>query len=647
MTPSEPATIDSSLIEAVCARLAANKPVRRTLPGWGRVHIDRQLPFLCVYRRPRTGLDEGTHHLITSEAAYLFALGSARRQTGVSELIGRITETLAPMFGGFLLVEISAGQFDPESWNGSPLAGHPLQPGFRMRAPADEALDHMVDATCGALAQIAVEDQVAAVEVVRRARVAPVHLPPLLKPADARAVGATQFGLEVRPIYRDGDGKLAYPVVLRELERQVTVALRQILFAFVRSHTSHRPRHYHGLGRRAVVKAVWEVDRHLASVGNGFDFILQVTPANAQQAYRQFCKHKCRTQPAFRYRPLRVDPVRLKRELYNVPLERLEDPALRQLFREKQDELDRKLTMLLDLDTARFRYGSVQLYGEIADSLVAVAERILAQVPPRTRDDSREGFLSPEAFQERAQAEIDYYRRQWPEFAAKAEIRDDTAGLMVSQGNLLISRHSRIPVARANALLHHEIGTHIVTFYNGRAQPFRQLYSGLAGYDALQEGLAVFAEFLSGGLSRPRLRLLAARVVAARRMVEGSSFVETFDTLEDAYGFERRTAFSIAVRIHRGGGLTKDAVYLKGLIEVLEYIQAGGKLEPLLLGKYAAEHVPIIEELVWRKVLSPPPLRPRYLDAAGSAERLAWVHRVDSILELLEPPARHTKPTPP
>ena len=36
----------------------------------------------------------------------------------------------------------------------------------------------------------------------------------------------------------------------------------------------------------------------------------------------------------------------------------------------------------------------------------------------------------------------------------------------------------------------------------------------------------------------------------------------------------------------RGGGLTKDALYLKGLIELLAFFKQGGAMEPLLLGKF-------------------------------------------------------------
>ena len=55
-------------------------------------------------------------------------------------------------------------------------------------------------------------------------------------------------------------------------------------------------------------------------------------------------------------------------------------------------------------------------------------------------------------------------------------------------------------------------------------------------------------------------------------------------------------------------------VYLRGLMRLLEYLGAGGDFEPLLLGKFGAEHLDIIRELKWRKVLSAPLLKPRYLE---------------------------------
>ena len=91
------------------------------------------------------------------------------------------------------------------------------------------------------------------------------------------------------------------------------------------------------------------------------------------------------------------------------------------------------------------------------------------------------------------------------------------AGLQVSGGNLLIDEHILLDPARVEALVQHEIGTHILTYVNGTAQPLRQLATGLAEYDEFQEGLGILAEYLVDGLTPARMRVLAGRVVAARR----------------------------------------------------------------------------------------------------------------------------------
>jgi uncharacterized protein (TIGR02421 family) len=207
---------------------------------------------------------------------------------------------------------------------------------------------------------------------------------------------------------------------------------------------------------------------------------------------------------------------------------------------------------------------------------------------------------------------------------------------MVSQGSLLIGKWVRIPVSRVDALLQHEVGTHVLTYYNGKAQPFHQLYVGLSGYEALQEGIAVLAEYIVGGLSRPRLRLLAARVIAVHALLDGASFIDCYRELNSKHSFARYSAFTVTMRVFRGGGLTKDAIYLRGLNQLLQYLSDGGGFEPLFIGKIAAEHVPIIEELKWRRVLRDPPLMPRYLTRPDTAERLAKVRQYKSALDLIE-----------
>jgi uncharacterized protein (TIGR02421 family) len=385
-----------------------------------------------------------------------------------------------------------------------------------------------------------------------------------------------------------------------------------------------------------MVKSVWDVDRRISEISDSFDFLLQVTPVNAEAAWREFRRSKFEFAPKFYYPPLAVEPEKLKRALYEVRIENIEDPTLGDLFRQRQDELDRKLTMLKDINTPRFLLGSRQVYGSVDDKLHSLAMDLLRRLPTRSRG-SRDGTLTANEFADHARQEIEYYRSQLPSFTATAMVREDLfSGLICSGGNLLIGHQTKVPARRVQALLQHEIGTHLLTYYNGLAAPFQQLHSGFAGYDALQEGLAVLTEYLVGGLSTPRMRILAARVVAARMLVDGATFIDTFRTMDRDFAFSQRVAYTITMRTYRGGGLTKDAVYLQGLVEILEYLQRDGRLDPLFVGKIAAEHIPLIQELQHRKVLTPPPLRPRYLEMPGVAERLAQAHSGTTVMDLIK-----------
>src|SRR5690606_939212 len=123
------------------------------------------------------------------------------------------------------------------------------------------------------------------------------------------------------------------------------------------------------------------------------------------------------------------------------------------------------------------------------------------------------------------------YREAYAGLESEVLIRDDVAGIQVSDGDLLIGHSFSVSARRAQGLLQHEIGTHVVTHSNGLAQPLGLLATGLAGYEETQEGLAVTAEYLTGALTSSRLRILAARVVTARDLIDGAIFVESFRRL--------------------------------------------------------------------------------------------------------------------
>ena len=276
---------------------------------------------------------------------------------------------------------------------------------------------------------------------------------------------------------------------------------------------------------------------------------------------------------------------------------------------------------------------SLQLYGTVAPTLAAAAEELLETIPPQAPSTRT---VTAGAFADAARAEFERYRAVYPDFPVRVEVRDDVSELMVSFGHLLIPESAAFRADRVEALLHHEVGTHVVTYQNGARQPLTLLTIGLPGYDETQEGLAVLAEYLTGGLDPRRLRVLAARVVAVGKMLDGAGFLDIFESLRADHHIPARTAWSIAIRVVVGGGWVKDAIYLRGITRILDALAEGSRLDVLLVGKLALDHIPLVQDLLDRGVLHAPWVRPRWLDVPGAQERLERLHAGATITDLYE-----------
>jgi uncharacterized protein (TIGR02421 family) len=635
----KPSKSDSAALAAsALADLANDRGIQLDLPGGGRLHLERQLPFLCVYRR-LDRRDDGTEQLLTAEPTYAIVPADSAAARRAIHVVRIIVEHLAQQFGSFLLVELWMA---PGSENAHPL--HQANGDNETLAQQFEIVAHgarIPRATIEALSKSLGRDSLpfggTRVLLGPYGSVAPPGMKPLVRLSDLKLWNCFAIGVVVHRVNWGEGAQDPAPPVLRSIGRSVHLALEQAYFAFVRQRKSLRPSQLHAPGRRSVVKSVLDIDRQLAEIDRSFDLLLQATPVNAESAWREFRRSRFDKQPVFYYRPLSIDPTLLKRQLYLIPVERIDDPTLAYLFRQKQEELDRQITLLTDIDTPRFLPESVQIYGGVSDWLLQHANEVLDRVPTRSGGGSARGQLSATEFAQRAQQELGYYQQQCADFCATVSVRDDLySGMMVSGDQLLIGGRTHVPHRRVDALLQHEIGTHLVTRYNGHQQLLQQLEVGLAGYDGFQEGLAVLAEYLVGGLSRYRLRVLAARVVAAHYLLDGASFIDTFRALNRNLVFSQRTAYTIAMRIYRGGGLTKDAVYLRGLLQILRYLREGGELEPLYVGKVASAHLPLIFELREREIVKPPALRPRYLESEDAQRKIERLRSGMKLLELLQ-----------
>ena len=600
--------------------LNSNGQSRLPLAGGGRVHVDRALPFVILNRQGEK--DSLAARVTATSASYV--LWPPASDDDAIQAIEAVARSAHATHQRVLLVS---------------LYDLPRDQSLQGELPRLEAFNARLSASSDEPTQVAAAHLTQALETIeidlRTCCVEPVAEAWFERGVETlvqRLPFVSHISLGLPQTYRIPGTDGIYPQLLHELEIAVFDALLQAAHAFLAQISPEAPSSHRALGRRSFIDAARSIDQKLLRVSTSFDFLLSVSPINSEAAYEQFKADKCEKVPLFRYRPLTVDPDFAKRALYAIELRRIEDPVLETLFAEKRRELDQQLTMLACRNTRDFRYVSLTLYEPVAPELLASARDILEHVPA-----DREGgeVVGADAVRKAAEALIAEYRKADSAFKGTIRVRKDIpAGLMVSGRTLMISQSTRMPQNRLDPLLQHEVSVHLLTCVNGDAQGLKIFRTGLAGYEGVQEGLGVFAECAVGGLTSTRLRLLGARVLSVDAMVNGATFVEAFRLLRE-HGFGKRTAFNVTARVYRSGGLSKDAIYLRGFKQVLDMLQAGRELSPFWYGKIAARHVPVIEELAARGLLHQPRSVPQFLSRPDAQVRIQRMRNAPALSQLI------------
>ena len=138
-------------------------------------------------------------------------------------------------------------------------------------------------------------------------------------------------------------------------------------------------------------------------------------------------------------------------------------------------------------------------------------------------------------------------------------------------------------------LLEHEAFVHSLTALNGRAQPnLASLALNSPRITATQEGLATFAELMSGSIDIGRMKRISLRIIAIDKALAGADFIEVFKFFLES-GQTDADSFTSAMRVFRGAPLgggcafTKDTVYLHGLLSVHTFFRWALKNQKLKL----------------------------------------------------------------
>ena len=340
---------------------------------------------------------------------------------------------------------------------------------------------------------------------------------------------------------------------------------------------------------------LFEIDQNLDRLVRDIELLHYLNPLNIELEKKRFFASKYAENPTFKYRKLKFNPYKMQRLFFNQRLERIEDEEIRKLYEDIIYEYSGLIQCIESIGQGkRFYFNCLKVFGTPKERDVENAKFILHfaneegldEMIPRYTVDEAEAYFK--AFAQ--QYDFKFHIRQSTNISAAAMVLNSSETLVLKKNHHFSENQLRV-------LANHEIGVHMVTTFNGKAQPLKIFSNGFVSNTETQEGLAVFSEYMSGCLTMKRMKELAYRVIAADSLIKGYNFSATFDLLFSQYKLDRETAWSITLRAHRGGGFTKDFVYLTGLKKIYDMFEQGSDYELLMTGKVTYGYETTIQKL--------------------------------------------------
>lgn len=407
---------------------------------------------------------------------------------------------------------------------------------------------------------------------------------------------------EIKKVYCNESTGEIYPIVVEKLTNQLKKAIINTASYFARHRTNLTVIKKNSLLSSELDKELLKVDKQLFDIARDFEILNYVNPVNIEQAKKEFFKSKYNENPKFKYRQLSINPFHFKRRLYALPVEKIRDISLRILYQEIIDSYVDKIDIISSIGTNRFLYNSLRYFGEPDHRDKKNAHYLLHS--SQTIDGDEPLDLTPYNIEEYFLTVLKNYG-----FHCKIEISKNIIAKVLVLNNkkvIRIRKDAMFSEKSLNALAEHEIGVHMLTTINSRLQPLQIFRLGMPINTLTQEGLAILSEYLSGNISIKRLQVLALRVLTIEKLLNGYDFKSTFHFLIDTGKLDENQAFYMTARIFRGGGFTKDYLYLRGFRDILKQYKENNNLSYLLIGKTSVKYKNLITEMIERKIFLPP-----------------------------------------
>lgn len=177
-------------------------------------------------------------------------------------------------------------------------------------------------------------------------------------------------------------------------------------------------------------------------------------------------------------------------------------------------------------------------------------------------------------------------------------LREDLpSAAATGDGVILVKAGARYRALDVERIVVHEIEGHALPRLRARHERLGLYRIGTAGGSDDEEGRALLLEQRGGYLDAARSAELGRRHLAALALRRGADYVETAQLLLDR-GAALEDALRITSRVHRGGGLGRELVYLTALSRVGRAFERDGGLESFLeRGRIAVGAARVLRDL--------------------------------------------------
>ena len=408
---------------------------------------------------------------------------------------------------------------------------------------------------------------------------------------------------EVSKIYCNEETGESYPEIIKAIQRRMKRAILNNVQLFVNEETNWAYTKQNMLLNNLITKNVHKIDSQLNALLKNFELLSYVNPINVDEQKERFFKSNFTATPKFKYRPIKFNPYELKKQLHLLETDQIEDITIRHLYESVITGCIDQINMVAARGTEKFYFNSLRYFGRPDAKDIRNAKYILLLPEIKGEAKKTKQFGVDKAIETFKHAFEDYGFEGRIKVVKKAV---SSAMVINSKKMVLIKEGATFSKNEMQYLSEHEIGVHMLTTMNAANNKLKIFSVGLPVNTRTGEGMAVLSEYLSGNFTMKRLRELALRVVAIDTMCNGADFKSCFSMLTEKYKADNHFAFNLCVRVYRGGGFTKDYLYLNGFSKLFKFWQQGNDLSPLLVGKTSIEFYNTIVEMIDREIVEKP-----------------------------------------